>query len=111
MTTNADTQELARAVGQLEGRVSEHSAMLQQLRSDTTNGFDQVNARFDQMNAQMNERFDQANAQTNARFDQMNARFDQLNDRIHRLLLTVIAIGGGAIAALVAMLITLIIQG
>ena len=93
MTTNADTQELARAVGQLEGRVSEHSAMLQQLRSDMTTGFDQVNVRFDQMNAQMNE------------------RFDQMNDRIHRLLLTVIAIGGGVIAALVAMLITLIIQG
>ena len=89
MTTNADTQELARAVGQLEGRVAEHSAMLQQLRSDITNGFDQVNAHF----------------------DQMNARFDQMNDRIHRLLLTVIAIGGGVIAALVAMLITLIIQG
>ena len=89
MTTNADTQDLARAIGQLEGRVAEHSVQLHQLRSDMTSGFDQMNMRF----------------------DQMNVRFDQMNDRIHRLLLTVIAIGGGVIAALIAMLITLIVQG
>ena len=67
--------------------------MLQQMRSDMTTGFDQVNSRFDQMNAQMNE------------------RFDQMSDRIDRLLPAVTAIGGGVIAALVAMLITLIVQG
>ena len=82
MTTDTDTQDLSRAVGRLEGRVNEHSTLLHQLRSDMTGGF-----------------------------EQMNARFDHLNDRIHQLMLAVIAIGGGVIAALVALIITLIVQG
>ena len=89
MTTDTDTQDLSRAVGRLEGRVNEHSTLLHQLRSDMTGGFEQMNARF----------------------EQMNARFDHLNDRIHQLMLAVIAIGGGVIAALVALIITLIVQG
>jgi hypothetical protein len=43
----ADTGE--RALGSLEGRIVEQSALLHQLHADLTAGFQQVNARIDKL--------------------------------------------------------------
>ncbi len=42
--------------------------------------------------------------QTNARIDQTNARIDQTNAKIDRLFYATIGIGGGIIAALIALI-------
>ena len=81
----SETQDISRVLGQIEGRLNEHSRR-----------FDDVDARFDRMDA---------------RFDRMDARFDQLNNRIDRLMLAVLAFGGGVIAVLLGLLVTLVVQG
>ena len=79
--------------------MAEHSTLLHQLRGDMTSGFDQLRS-------EMTGGFEHVNG----RIDQLNGRIDQSNDRIYRLMLAVLAVGGGVIATLVALLITLIIQ-
>ena len=74
----SETQNISRVLGQIEGRLNEHS-----------------------------RRFDDVDA----RFDRMDARFDQLNNRIDRLTLAVLAFGGGVIAVLLGLLVTLVVQG
>ena len=72
--------------------MAEHSTLLHQLRGDMTSGFDQLRS------------------EMTGGFEHVNGRIDQSNDRIYRLMLAVLAVGGGVIATLVALLITLIIQ-
>ena len=80
--------------------MAEHSTLLHQLRGDMTSGFDQLRS-------EMTGGFEHVNG----RIDQLNGRIDQSNDRIYRLMLAVLAVGGGVIATLVALLITLINTG
>ncbi len=83
--------------------MAEHSTLLHQLRSEMTSGFDQLRS-------EMTSGFDQLRSEMTSGSEHVNSRIDQLNDRIFRLMLAVIAVGGGVIAALVALLITLIVQ-
>ena len=98
----SETQDIARALGQLEGRATEQSSRLDEL----TTAVRQVNTvgeGFRQVNTDMGEGFRQVNTD-------MASGLQQVNDRIDRLLLTVLAIGGGIIAALVGLIITLILR-
>ncbi len=86
----ADTGE--GALGGLEGRIVEQSALLHQLHADLTAGLQSVNVRI----------------------DQTNARIDQVNGRIDKLLPAMLAIGGGILASLIgiiAALVVLIVRG
>ena len=78
-----------RTLGNLEGRMAEQSALLHQLHADLTAGLQQVNDRI----------------------DQINGRIDQVNGRIERLLLAVLAIGGGLLAALIGIIVALVVRG
>ena len=71
-----------RTLGNLEGRMAEQSALLHQLHADLTAGLQQV-----------------------------NGRIDQVNVRIERLLLAVLAIGGGLLAALIGVIVALVVRG
>ena len=82
MTTPDTTDATERDLGRLEGRVEEQRARLKQLHADLTSGFQQV-----------------------------NARIDQLSARIDRLLPAMLGIGGGVLAALVGIIITLLLRG
>lgn len=53
---------------------------------------------------------EQLNARIEAGFSEMNARFAETNARIDRLLYVVLAIGGGIIATLLGMVVTLIVK-
>ncbi len=77
----SETQGISRILGQIEGRLDEHSARL----------------------AEHSGRFDRL--QTD-----MAAGFRQVNDRIDRLMLAVLAMGSGIIAVLIGLLVTLIVQ-
>lgn len=88
----SETQDIARALGQLEGRATEQSSRLDELTTAVR-----------QVNTDMGEGFRQVNTD-------MASGLQQVNDRIDRLLLTVLAIGGGIIAALVGLIITLILR-
>ena len=85
--------ETARTLGYLEGRIAEQSAMLQDLKI----GQQEVNSRLDSGLAEVNRRIDTG--------------LGEVNRRIDRLLLAIIGIGGGIIAALVGLVITLIVRG
>ena len=88
--TTADTPDITdRDLGRLEGRVEEQGARLNQLHADLTSGFQQVNASL----------------------TLINARIDQLNSRIDRLLLAILGIGGGLLAAAIGIIITLLLRG
>lgn len=78
-----------RALGNLEGRMAEQSALLHQINSDLTSGFRQVNA-------------------------DLTSGLQQVNARIDRLMLAMLAIGGGLAVALfgvTASLVTLLVRG
>ena len=100
MTTPDTPDTTERDLGRLEGRVEEQGARLDQLHAEMTAGFQQVNASINQTNARMD-----------SGFQQVNARIDQLNARIDRLLLAMLGVGGGMLAALVGIIITLILRG
>lgn len=53
---------------------------------------------------------EQLNGRIEAGFSEMNARFAETNARIDRLLYVVLAIGGGIIATLLGMVVTLIVK-
>ena len=88
MTTDADTTE-GQAINQLDDS-------LQQLIAT----FDELNARLDRLHADMI-----------AGFQQVNGRFDELNARIDRTSYVMVGVGGGVIAALVGLIVTLVVQG
>ena len=73
----------------IEGRMAEQSALLHQLHADLTAGLQQVNGRI----------------------DQVNARIDEANARIDRLMLAMLAIGGGQFAALIGVIVALVVRG
>ena len=78
-----------RALGNLEGRMAEQSALLHQINADLTSGLRQVNA-------------------------DLTSGLQQVNARIDRLMLAMLAIGGGLAVALfgvTASLVTLLVRG
>ena len=83
MTTQEQTSD--RALGRLEANVEN----LQNSLADVKTELRETNARIDQ---------------TNTRIDQTNERIDQTNSKIDRLFYAIIGIGGGIIAALIAMI-------
>ena len=97
-----------RSLGNLEGRMAEQSALLHQLHADLTVGLRQVNADLtsglQQVNADLTSGLQQVNAD-------LTSGLQQVNGRIDRLMLAMMAIGGGLVAALVGVIITLIVQG
>lgn len=86
-----------RSLGNIEGRMAEQSALLHQLHADLTSGLQQVNA-------DLTSGLQRVNAD-------LTYGLQQVNGRIDRLMLAMMAIGGGLVAALVGVIITLIIQG
>jgi peptidoglycan hydrolase CwlO-like protein len=83
MTTQEQTTD--RALGRLEANVENLQTSVADLKIE----IQQTNARIDQ---------------TNSRIDQTNARIDLGNGKIDRLFFAIIGIGGGIIAALIAMI-------
>ena len=84
--------------------MAEQSALLhqlhaghQQLRTDMTAGFQQANA-------DLNTGLQQLRADMTTGLQQVNARID-------RLMLAMLAIGGGLLVALIGIIVTLIVQG
>ncbi len=122
MTTATDDTRL----GIMEGRLTEQSIAIQELRNDFREGQQQMNARLDEFRAEVNTRFGEINArfgevntrfgevntrfgevsarfdEVNARFDEINARFEQMNNRIHQLTLAVIGVGGTVAVAMLS---------
>ena len=88
----SETQDIARALGQIEGRLDEQSARL----SEHTARFDRFDARLDQLHSDVGV----------LRTD-TTAGFQQVNYRIDRLMLAILAFGGGIIAILIGLLVTL----
>jgi hypothetical protein len=79
---------------------------LREVRAEMKAGFDAVNARFDSMNDSVNARFDSSNESVNARFDAMNesfnTRFDAMTARLETLQRTMLQVGGGLAAVILA---------
>ena len=100
-----------RTLGNLEGRMAEQSALLHQLHADLTAGLRQVNADLTAGLQQVNGRIDQVNADLAAGLQQVNGRVDQVNARIDRLMLAMLAIGGGQFAALIGVIVALVVRG
>ena len=115
MTTATDDTRL----GIMEGRLTEQSIAIQELRNDFREGQQQMNARLDEFRAEVNDRFGEINTrfgevntrfgevntrfgEVNARFDEINARFEQMNNRIHQLTLAVIGVGGTVAVAMLS---------
>ncbi len=84
----------------IEGRMAEQSALLHQLHADLTTGLRQINA---DLTAGLQ--------QVNGRIDQVNGRIDEANARIDRLMLAMLAIGGGQFAALIGVIVALVVRG
>jgi hypothetical protein len=100
----SETQDISRILGQIEGRLAEHSAR-----------FDHIDTRLDQVNSDMAEGFRQVNADMAEGFRQVNSDmtegFRHGSNRTDRLLLAIFGVGGGIIGALIGLLITLIVRG
>jgi BMFP domain-containing protein YqiC len=122
----SETQDISRILGQIEGRLAEHSARfdhidtrLDQVNSDMAEGFRQVNADmaegFRQVNSDMTEGLHQVNSDITEGFRQVKADmtegFRHGSNRTDRLLLAIFGVGGGIIGALIGLLITLIVRG
>ena len=119
MTTDADTTDVR--LGRLEGRVEEQSLATNRLHD----GVQQLSGRVDQLSArvdQTNVRIDQLQSDMVAGFQQLNGRIDglqsdvmagiqQVNGRIDRMNYMIVGVGGGVIAALVGLIVTLVVQG
>ena len=88
------------ADGGWKGGWPEQSALLHQLHADLTTGLRQVNA---DLTAGLQ--------QVNGRIDQVNSRMDEANARIDRLMLAMLAIGGGQFAALIGVIVALVVRG
>ena len=85
MTTQEQSTD--RSLGRLDANVE--NLQKQNGVSDLKSELQQTNARIDQ---------------TNSRLDQTNARIDQTNGKIDKLFYATIGIGGGIIAALIALI-------
>ena len=126
MTAEPDATQ---TLGYLEGRITEQSAMLQQLHTDMTAGFQQLRAESQQLRADMTAGFQQLRAESQqlradmtAESQQLRAESQQLradmttglqqvNSRIDRVLLTGWIIGGAIIASQIGLVATLIVRG
>ncbi len=84
-----------RTLGYLEASVEALKTGQEQLNARMEAGFNEIGARF---------------AETNTRFAETNALIAETNARIDRLLYVVLAIGGGIIATLLGMVVTLILK-
>ena len=100
-----------RALGNLEGRMAEQSALLHQINADLSSRLQQVNADLtsglQQVNADLTSGLQQVNADLTSGLQHVNARID-------RLMLAMLAIGGGLAVALfgvTASLVTLLVRG
>ena len=82
----AEPETIARTLGQLEGRITELSASVQEVNRRMDAGLQEVNRR-------------------------MDAGFQEVNRRIDRMLLAMLAIGGGLIITQTGLLATLLIRG
>ncbi len=82
----AEPETIARTLGQLEGRITELSASVQEVNRRMDAGFQEVNRR-------------------------MDAGFQEVNRHIDRMLLAMLAIGGGLIITQTGLLATLLIRG
>jgi DNA anti-recombination protein RmuC len=108
-----------RSLGNLEGRMAEQSALLHQIHADMTTGLQQVRAdmttEIQQLRADLNTGLQQVRAESAAGLQQLHAEmttgFQQVNSRIDRLMLAMLAIGGGLLVALIGIIVTLIVQG
>ena len=94
MTTATDDTRL----GIMEGRLTEQSIAIQELRNDFREGQQQMNARFGEVSA----RFDEVNARFDEIRAEVNDRFEQMNNRIHQLTLAVIGVGGTVAVAMLS---------
>lgn len=70
---------------------------------------DEVNRRFDKFEGDVNRRFDKFEGEVDRRFGEVGKRFDQVDGELHRLNdsfaalnRTLLQIGGGAIATMIA---------
>ena len=112
MTTEAETTE--GRLGRLEGRAEEQSQAINRLHDGVqllTARVDQTNVRIDQLQSDMVAGFQQVNGRVDQLQSDMNAGFQQLNSRIDRLSYMIVGVGGGVIAALVGLIVTLVVQG
>ena len=87
MTTEAQTDE--RALGRLEANVENLQASVAELRTNLQSSVGEIRLELQQ---------------TNVRIDQTNSRIDQTNGKIDKLFYATIGIGGGVIAALIALI-------
>ena len=93
----AEPETIARTLGQLEGRITELSASVQEVNRRMDAGLQEVNRRMDARFQEVNRR--------------MDAGFQEVNRRIDRMLLAMLAIGGGLIITQTGLLATLLIRG
>ena len=93
----AEPETIARTLGQLEGRITELSASVQEVNRRMDAGFQEVNRRMDAGFQEVNRR--------------MDAGFQEVNRHIDRMLLAMLAIGGGLIITQTGLLATLLIRG
>ena len=93
----AEPETIARTLGQLEGRIAELSASVQEVNRRMDAGIQEVNRRMDAGIQEVNRR--------------MEAGFQEVNRRIDRMLLAMLAIGGGLIITQTGMLATLLFRG
>jgi predicted nucleic acid-binding Zn-ribbon protein len=110
----AEPETIARALGQLEGRITELSVSIQEVNRRMDAGLQEANRRMEAGLQEVNHRMDagfQAIRQELQEFNhRMDARFQEVNHRIDRMLLALLAIGGGLVIAQTGLMATLIIR-
>ena len=104
----AEPETIVRTLGQLEGRIAELSASVQEVNRRMDAGFQDVNRRMDAGFQDVNRRMDAGLQEVNRRMD---AGLQDVNRRIDRMLLAMLAIGGGLIITQTGLLATLLIRG
>ena len=129
----AEPETIARALGQLEGRITELSVSIQEVNHRMDAGFQAFRQELQEFNHRMDARFQEFNQHMDARFQEFNhrmdtgfqafrqelqevnhrmdARFQEVNHRIDRMLLALLVIGGGLVIAQTGLMATLIIRG
>ena len=89
----AEPETIARALGQLEGRITELSVFIQEVNRRMDAGFQAIRQELQEVN------------------HRMDAGFQEVNHRIDRMLLALLVIGGGLVIAQTGLMATLIIRG
>ena len=100
----AEPETIARALGQLEGRITELSVSIQEVNRRMEAGLQEVNHRMDAGFQAIRQELQEVN-------HRMDVRFQEVNHRIDRMLLALLAIGGGLVIAQTGLMATLIIRG